>query len=43
MIVRIEKSFEKDLKKIRDKSLERKVALCIEDIAGAINISAIRI
>ena len=42
MIVRIEKSFEKDLKKIRDKSLERKVALCIEDIADAINISAIK-
>ena len=42
MIVRIEKSFEKDLKKIRDKSLERKVALCIENVAAAKNISAIK-
>ena len=42
MIVRIEKSFEKDLKKIRDRSLERKVALCIEDITATKNISAIK-
>ncbi len=42
MIVRIEKRFEKDLKKIRDKSLERKVAFCIENVTDAKNISAIK-
>jgi mRNA interferase RelE/StbE len=42
MIVRIEKSFEKDFKKIRNKSIEKRVALCIENVIAAKNISAIK-
>lgn len=42
MIVFTERSFEKDLKKIRDKSLEKKVAACIENILGSKNISDIK-
>ncbi len=42
MIVKIDKSFDKDLSKIRDKHLERKVAECIESILHTNNISEIK-
>lgn len=42
MIVRIEKSFAKDLKKIRNKLVEKKVAFCIEEAMEAQNIFAIK-
>lgn len=42
MIVRIDKSFEKDLKKINNKSLDRKVAVCIENIIVDMNILEIK-
>ncbi len=42
MIVRIEKTFAKDLKKIRNKSMEKKVAFCIEEVIKAQNISSIK-
>ncbi len=42
MIVRIEKTFEKDLKKMRDKHLEKKVAACIENIIDSKNILEIK-
>jgi mRNA interferase RelE/StbE len=42
MIVRIERSFEKDLKKARDKSLDGKVAICVENVIAAKNISGIK-
>ena len=42
MIVKIDKTFEKDLKKTGNKLLERKVALCIENIIAAKDISAIK-
>ncbi len=42
MIVLTEKSFEKDLKKMHDKFLEKKVAVCIENILDSKNISEIK-
>ena len=42
MIVKIDKTFEKDLIKTRNKLLERKVALCIENVIAAKDISAIK-
>jgi mRNA interferase RelE/StbE len=35
MIVKIDKSFEKDLRKLSDKSLNLKVAACIENVKKA--------
>lgn len=42
MIVKIDKTFEKDLIKTRNKSLENKVALCIENVSAAKDISTIK-
>jgi len=42
MIIRIDKSFEKDASKVKDKSLLHKIALCIESIQNAKDISEIK-
>ncbi|MEO8111779.1 MAG: hypothetical protein ABI594_17160 [Ginsengibacter sp.] len=42
MTVLTEKSFEKDLKKIHNNSLDKKVAACIENILGSKSISEIK-
>ena len=39
MIVKIDKSFEKDLKKIKDKKIREKLALCIEELQGLSDLS----
>ncbi|WP_410795602.1 type II toxin-antitoxin system RelE family toxin [Parabacteroides sp. FAFU027] len=42
MIVRIDKSFEKDVNKIKDKSFHLKIADCIEQIMTIEQISSIK-
>jgi mRNA interferase RelE/StbE len=41
MIVKIDKSFEKDTNKIKDKSLLIKIANCIESVRNADNLKSI--
>ena len=42
MIVLIDKSFDKDINKINDKSILKKVATCITDIQDTNNLSEIK-
>ncbi len=42
MIVRIDKSFERDTSKIKDRTLLKKIADCIEQVQSAATLSDIR-
>ena len=42
MIIRIDKSFEKDVDKIKDRSILKKIANCIERIKEVDNLSEIK-
>ena len=42
MIVRIDKSFEKDVRKVRDKDLLNELALCILELQNATDIRKIK-
>jgi mRNA interferase RelE/StbE len=42
VIVSIDKSFEKDVKKIKDKKIKEKIAFCIEELQEAKDFSAIK-
>ena len=42
MIVQVDRSFQKDLKKIKNKSLDRKVADCIESVQKAKSLGDIK-
>lgn len=42
MIVLIDKSFEKDLKKIKDRKIREKVVLCIEELQSISELSKLK-
>ena len=43
MIVRVDRSFQKDLRKIKNKNLDQKVADCIESVQKAKNLGDIKL